>query len=65
MNTKWQSEELLETRVGNREIERRIDQVADSLIEGAQNAPGQHPDRPRFISAAELVRRVQPFLGMN
>jgi len=62
---KTQTEELDCLTLGNREIERRIDQVGDTLIEGAIQSEGQQLSQPRFISAAELVRRVQPFLGLN
>jgi hypothetical protein len=51
--------------LGRREIERRIDQVGDSLMQAASPTAGTDASRPRFISAAELVRRVQPFLGRN
>jgi len=65
MSLKTQTDELDCLTVGNREIESRIDQVGDTLIEGAIRTEGQEASQPRFISAAELVRRVQPFLGMN
>jgi hypothetical protein len=65
MSMKTQTDGLDCPTLGNHEIERRIDQVGDTLIEGAIHPEGQELSRPRFISAAELVRRVQPFLGMN
>lgn len=65
MSLKLQIDETDSLQAGNREIERRIDQIGDSLIEGSSRAVGEDTSRPRFISAAELVRRVQPFLGTN
>lgn len=49
------------------EIDRRIDTLVQRLAvttdeEGAGAAPSS---RPRWISAAELVRRVRPFIVMN
>ena len=49
------------------EIDRRIDTLAQQLAvtpdeERADPAPSC---RPRWISAAELVRRVRPFIVMN
>lgn len=65
MSVKSQTLETGGLALGNREIERRIDQVGDSLIQGARSATGADETRPRFISTAELIRRVQPFLGRN
>jgi hypothetical protein len=49
------------------EIDRRIDTVAQRLTMGAEEqvAGDAEKGRPRWISAAELVRRVRPFVGLN
>ena len=49
------------------EIDRRIDTVAQALTasHGAQRAEDTASLRPRWMSAAELVRRVRPFIVLN
>ena len=50
--------------LGVAQIERELEVVAAALIPGHE--PGDDAAlRPRAISAAELARRVRPFLGWN
>lgn len=47
------------------ELDRRIDDVA-SLVFRTVETPHEPAElRPRWISSAELVRRMKPFLVMN
>jgi len=57
-------------RLTKREIDRRIDAlvtevVAHALKDVEQDWIGSEPLRPRWISAAELVRRMRPFMVNN
>jgi hypothetical protein len=49
------------------EIDRRIDTLAQRLATSPdeERANAAASCRPRWISAAELVRRVRPFIVMN
>lgn len=46
------------------EIDRRIEKVITQVIAGAEE-DADDPTRPRWITAAELVRRMRPFLVYN
>jgi hypothetical protein len=49
------------------EIDRRIDTLVQRIAEppGGERTDASPDCRPRWISAAELVRRMRPFLGRN
>lgn len=51
------------------EIDRRIELLVTEVAAQAQRAHSRHPEgdafRPRWISAGELVRLMQPFLVRN
>ena len=47
------------------EIGERIEQVLGEPTEPAARSSGTDPSCPRWITAAELVRRVRPFLCRN
>jgi hypothetical protein len=49
------------------EIDRRIDTLVQQIaVEPGEDRTDSSPDcQPRWISAAELVRRMRPFIGMN
>lgn len=48
------------------EIERRIDTLAHQLAtDAAGPTAGEEGLQPRWISAAELVRRMRPFIVLN
>jgi hypothetical protein len=49
------------------EIDRRIDLMVAEVAAPAGGEAGCDADRfrPRWISPAELVRRVRPFVGLN
>jgi hypothetical protein len=48
-----------------REIEQRIELVASEVLLEAGLLDDPCDLRPRWISAAELVRRMQPYLSLN
>ena len=48
------------------EIDRRIGDLSSNVLSAVGDDPvGSEPSRPRWISPAELVERVRPFLGHN
>lgn len=48
------------------EIDRRIDTLAEHLATSLMGEqPGHGRWEPRWISAAELVRRMRPFIVLN
>lgn len=49
-----------------KEIDRRLGDLASCLFDDAREADrGSEPLRPHWITAAELIERVRPFLVMN
>lgn len=57
-------EEIRELK--QREIDRRIEMVVTQVLLAGGDALADPCDlRPRWISAAELVRRMQPYLSLN
>jgi hypothetical protein len=47
------------------EIDRRIDSLAQTLAPDDEPGSARTDLRPRWISAAELIRRVRPYIAMN
>lgn len=47
------------------ELDRKIQSVTASVLEAAEPVSPEEPMCPRIISAAELVRRMKPFLVYN
>ena len=47
------------------EIDRRIDTLVEGLAFEAAEPIGGECSMPRFISAADLVERMRPFIVMN
>jgi len=49
-----------------KELDRCLQRVAEELAQAPAAEPEDLPGlRPRWIEAAELIRRVAPFLGRN
>jgi hypothetical protein len=49
------------------EIDRRIELLVEevAMLDAGDGHPGADAFRPRWITAAELVRRMRPFVGLN
>jgi len=48
-----------------REIDRRIEMLVSDIAAPADGEDGEQDLRPKWISAGELVRRMQPFVVHN
>jgi len=64
MRSKTQPSPTTFRRLTRNEIERRIDGVIEAIAAADQDA-AEVDMSPRFISAAELVRRMRPFVSLN
>ena len=47
------------------EIDERIQRLTSWVASGSEDAPTRHDLEPRWITPAELVRRMRPFLVYN